>query len=111
MATTDSNASYSVTPTQGHGFISHQSRKSEEFSSESHRPANKDGRSMSSGSAQYGRGVALAALSGSALPGSFSTDVKSANVARSAASRADLLTLSITRPHNSSKDDDSLTIS
>jgi rapamycin-insensitive companion of mTOR len=111
MATTDSNASYSVTPTQGHGFISHQSRKSEEFSPESHRPANKDGRSLSSGSAQYGRGVALAALSGSALPGSFSTDLKSANFARSAASRADLLTLSITRPHNSSKDDDSLTIS
>ena len=91
MATTDQNTSYSVTPTGKNGITAkHIARKSDDLGRGSFRPLTKETRSLSNSSLQHGQKEALAALSGSALPGSFNTELRGTLPTRSGTPRPTL---------------------
>ena len=113
MASSENVTAYSVTPTQNRLFRGqHESRKSEEVGFGSQRPFAKNGRSMSSSSAQYGPGAtSLASTVSTVTPGSFSSDLKSTNYSRSGTPRPDLSVLSTSRLQSYGQDDEGLTLS
>ena len=109
MATTDHNSSYSVTPTANKNFIAkHISRKSDDLARVAIRPLTKEGRSLSNSTLPHGQREALAALSGSVYPGSFSTDLKSTVPPRSGTPRPDLNALSSFRSAAPNNDEEGI---
>ena len=111
MASADTNAAYSVTPTQHRDFRSqYEARKSEDAAGPgSARPVSRGGRSLSGGNTPYfAKGSVLAS---SAIPGSFNSEMKTTNYSRSTTPRPELLSLATSRLHSQGPDDDGNIIS
>ena len=106
MASSEQETYNSITPTKSRGLSSHHvSRRSEDLSSTITRPYAKEGRSLSGSTQQYGpKGSFVGGTS--AIPGAFSTDLKSTTFGRAGTPRPDTA-MSRMQSSQSVNDDDS----
>ncbi|EXJ91254.1 hypothetical protein A1O1_04364 [Capronia coronata CBS 617.96] len=111
MASSETGSGYSVTPTQPRGFtVRHGSRKSEDYTG-LQRPSMKDGRSLSSGSAQYGQHAFPHHQTVAGPPGSFNPELKGVIHSGRTTPQTELPGMNTSRLQQPYKDVDALTTS